>query len=517
MQKKSLFLVNPKQKEKHFAQQIELSNLLGKRALLTPLALPTVAALTPENYEIRIIDEEIEELPEDDLPDIVGITTLTHTIGRVYEIADWYRSRGVTVVLGGSYASFMVEECLEHCDSVVIGEAEDIWAQCLRDFEQDCLQPSYKASAFTSFTHSPVPRWDLVNISQIISLGVQISRGCPYACEFCLINKMQGHRMRYRDIDNVIAEIESLPHRTLFFVDDNLTVDKKYARELMNRLKPLNVSWTCQASIDVANDEELLRDMAEAGCLYILIGFESINADCLVETRKLQNNVVNYEAAIDKIHRAGIQICGAFIVGFDHDTLGEFDRIRDFAERMNIAFTMVNILGIAPGTDIQRRMEKENRMYGGALDGALGIFPPLYYMNMSKVEMFDKYVENLEELFSFSSMRKKARNLFTSGRFVHEFEDENMKPLDKIRVFLRILKCYLFTTDKDKRLLFKEMSDLLRQKKIAPDKYVLFLLSMEGFSRYARMMRKNYLRMREEVEAVDRGSWKGYLEDQGVY
>lgn len=509
-EKKLLFLINPRQHQRHFAQQVELSHLLGKKALLTPLALPTVAALTPDNYEIRIIDEELEDIPTEPVPYVVGITTLTHTIGRVYEIADWFRARGVPVILGGSYASFMVEECLLHCDSVIIGEAEHVWAKCLDDLHQGQLQKSYKADRFCTFESSPHPRWDLVDIAKIISLGVQISRGCPYRCEFCLISKMQGQRMRYRNIDDVIAEIKGLPHRTLFFVDDNLTVDKSYARELMRRLKPLKVSWTCQASIDVAEDKTLLRAMAEAGCLYILIGFESINAQSLVETRKLQNSVDAYSRAISRIHEAGIQVCGAFIVGFDHDTLEEFDKIEHFAEQTNIAFTMVNILGIAPGTDICRRMEEAGRLYGGAFDGALGMFPPLYYMNFSKVAMFEKYVENLEQLYSFAAIRKKARSLFASGHFTHAFGDENISAKDKFLVFLRLLKAYLLTGDRHKRLLFKEMSALLRKKMIAPDKYVLFLLSMEGFSRYAKMMRKNCKHLLAEVAEIDRGSWNDY-------
>jgi radical SAM superfamily enzyme YgiQ (UPF0313 family) len=512
----TLFLINPKQREKQFAQQVELSELLGKKGLLTPLALPTVAALTPDNYQIMIIDEELGLIPENILPDIVGITTLAHTIGRVYEIADWYRSKGVTVILGGSYASFMVDECLNHCDTVVIGEAEDIWSQCLADFEQGKLQKSYKAEAFSEFKKSPVPRWDLMDINKIISLGVQISRGCPYNCEFCLINKMQGHRMRYREIDDVIKEIKSLPQKTLFFVDDNLTVDKKYTRELMQRLKPLKVSWTCQASLDVASDEELLKDMAEAGCLYILIGFESINKDCLVEMKKFQNSIEKYETAINKIHNAGIQICGAFIVGFDHDTLEEFDNICDFSIRMKIPFTMINILGIAPGTDIHNRMESEGRLYGGAMDGALGLFSPLYYMNMSTVEMFDKYIETLEKLYSFKTIREKAKNLFGPGKFIYEFDNDSLKGWDKFLIFMRVLKSYLFTRDKDKCLLFKEMTGLTRQKKIAPDKYILFLLSMEGFSRYTRRMRKNRDRMRQLVQSIDRGSWRDYQKNANV-
>jgi len=506
--KYNLLLINPRQEKKHFAQQVEFCNLMGKKSLLTPLALPTVAALTPGNYEIAIIDEEIQEIPLDTLPDIVGITTLAHTIKRVYEIADMFRARGVTVVLGGSYASYMPEEGLEHADSIVIGEAEDIWAACLRDFESGRMKETYRAKKFTPFNKSPLPRWDLVETSSIVSLGVQVSRGCPYKCEFCLVNKLQGNTMRYRDMDDVIEEIKALPKKNIFFVDDNLTVNKQYMRRFLERIKPLNISWTCQASIDVGNDEEMLKDMAEAGCMYILVGFESVNEQCLTETHKKQNRIENYEGAIARIHRAGIQIIGAFIVGFDHDTLDEFDNIYEFSVKANLPLAMINILGVAPGTDIYERLKKEKRIYADLKDGSIGMFSPIRYMNMSHTEMFDRYLATLEKMYSFKTVGEKARKLFGQGRFTIAFTGEDPGAWFKFAVTMKVLGSYRFSPDRYKRQMFVDMFRLFRQKKIAPDKFFVFMLTMEGFSRYVSRMKKNAAKLRAEVAANDRGAWK---------
>jgi radical SAM superfamily enzyme YgiQ (UPF0313 family) len=247
-----LLLINPFQKYKHYATQPEMCRLMGKRTTMSPLALTTIAALTPVHYDIRIIDEEIERLPAGLSADIVGITALTNTINRCYEIADSFRGRGVAVVLGGPYISFAVEEGLQHADSIVVGEAEGSWQRCLADFEAGGLRKTYTAEHKDEFTTAPIPRWDLIDTSKVVCIPIEVSRGCPYNCEFCLVTKMFGRRMRYRDIDNVMAEIAASPLRSILFVDDNLTVNKTYARELMRRLKPLGISWTCQASLELA-------------------------------------------------------------------------------------------------------------------------------------------------------------------------------------------------------------------------------------------------------------------------
>ena len=326
---------------------------------MVPLALPTVATLTPDHYDIHIYDEDIEPLPLSSHPDIVGITTLAATITRAYELADHYRSKGVKVVLGGSYASFMTEEALKHADTVVVGEAEGSWEACLKDFEKGSMKPFYKTDDYAPYKTQKPPRWDLINTRKIFQIAIQASRGCPFNCDFCLVSKLFGRKMRYREIENVVEEIKAAPSNYLFFVDDNLTINKKYAKELMKAIKPLGVSWGCMCSIDVANDDELLGLMAESGCFNILIGFESLNPASLNETNKHQNKAATiYEPAIRKIHSHGIHINASFVVGFDHDTLQEFDNIFNFSMLTNMPSVNLHLLAAPPGSEILQKVPK---------------------------------------------------------------------------------------------------------------------------------------------------------------
>lgn len=496
-----LFLISPKQRYVNYPAHTELAKIFGKKRIMIPLALPTVAALTPDNYDIRIIDEEIELLPKNIKPDIVGISTLAATILRAYEIADWYRSMGIPVVFGGPYASFTVNEALNHADSVVIGEAENVWKKCLADFENGELKKTYKAEQKCEYKKQNIPRWDLVDTRKIFQVGVQLSRGCPFNCQFCLVTKIFGKKMRYRDIDNVIEEISSLPLKYIFFVDDNLTINKEYAKKLMTRLKPLDISWGCMASIDVAKEEELLKDMAEAGCFNILIGFESLNPKSLDETQKYHNKAAKkYEQAIRKIHAAGIHINASFVVGFDNDTLDEFDNIYNFTLQTSMPNVNLHILSATPGTELYERMNHEGRLYGSSHDLQIGLFPTMHYKNMSQIDMFDKYMDTVEKLFSFNTIRKKAVHLFGSGSFNSRGVDIGF-PL-KFRASMKILKEFIFTTDKDKRLLFKNLFSLILQKKLAIDKAAAFLLSMLSYNRHIKIHKANIKEYREIVKSA---------------
>ena len=273
----TLFLISPRQRFVNYPAHSEMARMFGKRRLMIPLALPTIAALTPDHYNIRIFDEEIETIPKNLKPDIVGITTLAATGKRAFELGDYYRSLGSKVIYGGPYASFMQEEALKHGDCVIAGEAEGKWEQALADFEHGFLKPVYESQNYVEYKTQKPPRWDLVNMNRIFQVAIQVSRGCPFNCDFCLVSKNFGRKMRYRDIDNVVAEIKAAPSKYFFFVDDNLTINKKYAKELMRAIIPLKISWGCMCSLDVATDEELLNLMAEAGCFNILVGFESLN------------------------------------------------------------------------------------------------------------------------------------------------------------------------------------------------------------------------------------------------
>ncbi len=502
----TLFLISPAQKYINYPAHSELAKMFGKKRLMVPLALPTVAALTPDHYDIRIYDEEIETIPSAIIPDIVGITLLAATVTRAYELADRFRSLGSKVVFGGPYASFMPEEVLKHCDSVVSGEAEGSWEECLADFETGTMKPLYRKDAFTPYLRQVPPRWDLVNMNKIFQVAIQVSRGCPFNCDFCLVSRMFGRKMRYREIENVVEEIKSSPSKYFFFVDDNLTINKKYARDLMRALIPLKISWGCMCSLDVANDEELLDLMAEAGCFNILIGFESLNPESLEESQKKQNKSATiYENAINKIHSKGIHINASFVVGFDHDTLEEFDRIFDFTLKMGMPHVNLHLLNAPPGSETHKKFRREGRLAECPVENGVGHFPTLHYLNMSQTDLFNKYMETIFRLYSYETLRKKAELLFSEGTFNRPGAD--IPAILKARLTFITVKEYLFTRDPEKRKLFFIMLRLIRERKLAIDKGMSFLLSIVGTNRHIREHKKNLAAYREMIKKYDKGPW----------
>jgi len=482
--------------------------MFGKRRLMIPLALPTVAALTPDHYRIRIFDEEIGTLPKHEKPDVVGITTLAATGNRAFELGDHYRAMGSKVIYGGPYASFMQEEALRHGDCVIAGEAEGKWEQALADFENGCLKPVYESASYVPYKSQKPPRWDLVNMKRIFQVAIQVSRGCPFNCDFCLVSKNFGRKMRYRDIGNVVEEIRSAPSKYFFFVDDNLTINKKYAKELMRAIIPLKISWGCMCSLDVATDEELLGLMAEAGCFNILVGFESLNPDSLDESQKHHNRGGSiYEEAIRKIHAAGIHINASFVVGFDHDTAEEFDRISEFTMQHHLPNVNLHLLNAPPGTETHRKLKEEGRLFACDPELGVGHFPTLHYMNMSQIEIFDNYMATVEKLYSFETIRRKGEALLGNGAFTRSGGE--ISAFMKARLSWITFKEFVLTTDPDRRALFWFIMDLIRARQVAIDKGLGFLLSMLGYHRHIKSHRRNMEEYRRIVMAQDKGAWRG--------
>lgn len=506
---RSLLLVNPRRKYRYHWDLKEVCEIMGKRNAITPLALPTLAALTPANYDIRIVDEEIEDLdPGSPRPDIVGITALTPNVKRGFELADAFRRAGCTVVMGGPHVSFDVERSLEHADSVVVGEAEGAWERLLADFESDQLRKVYRSGGTPEFKNQPAPRWDLINTRKIMSVGVQASRGCPFACDFCSVRRMYGARQRYRDLDNVIAEIAGLPVRHLTFVDDNLTANKVFARELMERLKPLRVSWVCQASQEVAFDRPLLRAMAAAGCTAILMGFESLDPVNLRDNRKLHNRIDRYDEAVRQIHAVGIHVLGAFIVGFEHDTVAAFDEIFDFATRNGITYLQFHVLTAYPGTDLYDCMKAAGRIAAVDQDLLNGVFPTMQYRHLSQTQLYERYFQTLERLLDYDGVREKALRVLGNGAFIRN-HDADIGLREKILSFSHLVGRFLLSFDGSRRRLFIDLFRLARAGAVSMSvvvEYLLFVSSLRGYVDYLNEHRGAIL---EKIRQSDPGPFAG--------
>lgn len=487
--------------------------MMGKKKFMLSLAMPMIAALTPPEYEVRIIDEDIEKLPKE-LPDIAGISALATTVKRAYEICDAYRSAGVKVILGGPYVSYMVEEASKHADAVVVGEAEGSWEQCLQDIEKNELKSVYNPGNYCDFKNIPLPRWDLVDMKKVFQVGIQVSRGCPYKCEFCLVTNLFGNKMRYRNIENVIEEIKSLPVRKMLFVDDNLTANKKYAHELMTALKPLKISWGCMASIDIARDEDLLKAMNDAGCFNILIGFESLNAGSLYETKKRQNrDALIYEDAIKKIHSYGIHITASFVIGFDNDTPEEFESLYYFTQKTGLSYINFNILGAPYGSELEKRLTAEGRMYDIDRDMMGGLFPCIHYKKMSQIELFDKYLETLIRMYSYESIYHKAKILFGDGFFTKKYNDGNPSVAFRAKLVFKLLKEFIFTSEPYKRKFFLIMISFIRKKKTAVDMGLSHILSMVSYHKYINELNSESEHFRQMIRRYDIGPWELHVKN----
>lgn len=380
---------------------------------MTPLVFALLRALTPDDIATTLIDERVEPFAPVET-DLVAISVESFTARRAYEIAALYRARGVRVVMGGAHPTLCPDEALEHCDCIVIGDADEQWPRVVEDARNGALKQRYAdgygparhdgmrfdRSIFDGKTYTPVHL-------------VQVGSGCRYACEFCSIHAFYGESRAQRPASEVAAEVATLsPHRLIFFVDDNLFWLRDRFIELMRALKPLNRMWSCQISIDIARDEELLDMMRDAGCRLVLIGLESLNRDNLKRMQKNWNHVAGaYGEVAEKLHRRGIMLYATFVFGYDEDRYEDFIATAEFARRNVFTITNFNPLTPYPGTPLYRRLEAEGRL----LMPRWWIDPNFRYgdpivapKRMSPQELHDGPIAARRIFYAWSSIARRA-------------------------------------------------------------------------------------------------------------
>jgi len=322
-----------------------------------------LAALTPKEHEVEIVFETHRKVDFSWDGDIVGITSLTPNALRAYEIADEFRKNGKKVVLGGWHPSALPNEAKQHADTVVIGEAERIWPQVLRDAEKGKLKPFYKDSK--PVDPKEIPAADRSKDYRTSFLAaVQATRGCPFGCEFCGISNIPfGRIFRKREVKAVIQEIESIKQKYLWFYDASLTIDPSYTKELFKGMIGLGKKFVCFGNVNVlGRDEELLKLASEAGCLYWFVGFESFSQDAIDKIGKRTNKVENYAKTVQMLHDYGMGVVGSFIFGFDVDTPTVFATTVEKIHEIVIDIAEFTILTPYPGTPLFERLNREGRI-----------------------------------------------------------------------------------------------------------------------------------------------------------
>jgi radical SAM superfamily enzyme YgiQ (UPF0313 family) len=330
-----------------------------------PLTLATLAALVPQDIEaeIAIFDETVEPLPREIEADLIGMTVITGTSQRVYCWADYYRSRGIPVVLGGVHATLLPQEAKAHADAVVVGYAEQSWPRLLRDFQTGFLQPFYHMNRDFTLRGRPIPRRDLLKKAGYITTNVvEATRGCVHSCRFCVTPVVTGHTVVTRPISEVIAEVERLPGKEVVFIDVNLIANPVYAKTLFTELIPLKKTWFGLVTVNIGKNKDLLSLMAKSGCRGVLIGFESVTDGSLKTIDKPFNKVAEYAELVKKLHNSGIAINGTFVLGTDGDDQSVFARTVDMIQKLRIDLPRYSVMTPFPGTPLYQSLEKEGRI-----------------------------------------------------------------------------------------------------------------------------------------------------------
>ena len=401
---------------------------------LSFLNLPYVAALSPPGSEVKIVDEAFEKVDFGEKVDLVGITAQTPVAPRAYQIADEFRKRGIPVVMGGVHASMLPQEALQHVDAVVVGEAEAVWPDLIKDLRRGQMRRIYVGSEFINPSDFLLPRRDLLNEKFYFPLKLlETTRGCPHRCDFCGVSKFFGFRYRNRPIPEIERELSTLfqkgpvmspglkkflsllnkdlpyflKRRLLYIIDSNIAGDKRFCLELLSLLKGFDLLWYGHAPVSIAFDQKLLEGFAQSGCIALNIGFESFSTQNLNVMGKGFNQPSRYAEAVQRIHDQGIGIMGTFIVGLDDDDPGVFQRIIDFCMDSKLDWALTFIMAPYPGTDSFSRLEKEGRIFcrdWEKYDSLNVVYQPL---RMSVVELEKGMRRIWKEVFSTSSIYKR--------------------------------------------------------------------------------------------------------------
>jgi radical SAM superfamily enzyme YgiQ (UPF0313 family) len=389
---------------------------------LPSLGLLTIAGMTPPEVEVEYL--EVRDVDHDDLPlhfDAVALSTLSGTAKEAFRLAERFREFGMPTILGGLHATLAPEECKKHVDCLIIGEGEPVWPEVVRDLQNGKLQAVYDARARGpfDFRQAPTPRFDLLNPDRYPRFTVQSQRGCPYACEFCAASMRLSPKFRTKPVEKVLHEIRTLKelYRRPFieFADDNTFADKRHGRALMRGLAGEGIRWFTETDVSVADDEDLLKMMRDAGCYQVLIGLESPNFDSLDKVELKSNwkarRTDKYLQAVETIQKHGITVNGCFVMGLDGDGPECFDNVLEFVEKSGLYDVQITYLTPFPGTPLWSRLSEEGRLLSEEATERCTLFDiNLQPDSMSVDELRDGFWNLTRRLYRPEFVEQRNRN-----------------------------------------------------------------------------------------------------------
>ena len=458
---------------------------LGFQRSFLDLGLQTVAACTPKDIEIEIIDEYVEPIDYDMKTDLVALSAKPSCAPRAYEVADRFRA--------GIHASLRPEEALTHADCIVTGEAETLWPKVVRDFQARKMGERYDAEGFPDMGDIPVPAWSVGPSDSYLFHQIQTTRGCPFKCRFCSVPDISGQDFRFKPVDRVIHELRRLPKATgliarskpLYVVDDNFISRTHYTKELLEAMVPLAEAgeippWSAETTLNVASDDKLLDLFQRAGCTVLIIGFESVTEATLNDMDKPVNFCLTYQEAVERIHARGMNVVGNFIVGFDTDTTAVFRQTLEFIQTTGILFPFFSILTPMPGTKLFDDVKAEGRLDHedwARYDTRHVVFEP---KRMRRDELMDGYVWLYEQSYGTHLMLDRMERAWSC------ITQEGSNAAEKAFVTARLAGEYL-RGDAELRDLYKRAFKMLTNRKLNGDiGQLLYLLDAYDFARFMR-------------------------------
>lgn len=391
-------------------------------ASLPSLGLLTLAGLTPSSFDIRYLDLESEEDYQNapDEFDIVAISSFSAKIKDAYRVAEIYRARGTTVILGGLHVTVLPDEAQQYADAIVIGEAEPVWPQLLEDYLDGKLQPRYDGRTHRfDLADAPMPRFDLLDIERYNRITVQTQRGCPHHCHFCAASMRLTPYYKMKPVDKVIAEIREIKkiwkRPFIEFADDNSFVNKDHSKALMRALIPEQIRWFTETDISVADDEELLALIRDAGCRQLLIGLETPSASAIADVDRWKaKQISNYAEAIDKIQSYGISVNGTFVLGLDGTGTESFSELADFIEETHLHEVQITIQTAFPGTELYDDLKKQGRILQSGAWELCTLFDVNFEPSDMTVEELRQNFHKLTDIIYSDEHVERRRSYFRS-------------------------------------------------------------------------------------------------------
>jgi radical SAM superfamily enzyme YgiQ (UPF0313 family) len=421
-----IVLINPRFEVSYWGLEHALS-IVGKRANLPVACLPLLAALTPSEYRVTLIDENVEPIDFDRLAraDIVGVTGMIVQRARMRSVLEELKARGAFTVVGGPWVSVQEDYFGDLADVIFVGEADESWPRFLKEWQEGSFQHRYEQAEKTDMSKVPVPRHDLLKMQHYLFGSLQFTRGCPFQCEFCDIIVTFGRRPRLKSGPQIVAELESLRAQKMhivFIVDDNLIGNKKAVKTVLadviawQRAEGYPLTFFTEASLDLAEDPELMQLMVDANIQTVFIGIESPNEESLRETRKLQNvrPVGTLVERVRRVQQAGMDVWCGMIVGFDHDDPSIFAAQRRFLSESRILHAMIGMLTAIPKTPLYARLAAEGRL---DLEDETEFGTNVIPLKMTREELRDGYLQLMRDVYDPAAYFERLEDLYLHDKF----------------------------------------------------------------------------------------------------